>query len=211
CVAPPKPGRAVPATLDCIARSWSAFRRDSCPHLHCLSYHASDAPGRRKPMRTPALLLTLALFATAQAGDWPAFRGGQLGGVPAKAPSLPDKWDAKTNIKWSVASPAGWSSPIVSGGRVFITSATSSAKQPESRKGLYITDLNGKTPAGTHAWEVICLDADSGKVLWRKEAFKGKLNSTLHIKNSLASETPVTDGERIYSVFGNVGIICHDR
>jgi outer membrane protein assembly factor BamB len=162
-------------------------------------------------MRAPALLLILALSAPATAGDWPAFRGGPLGGVPAKAPSLPDKWDAKTNIKWSVALPAGWSSPIVSGGRVFVTSATSSDKQPESRKGLYITDLNGKTPAGTHTWAVICLDADSGKVLWRKEAFKGKLNSSLHIKNSLASETPVTDGERIYSVFGNVGIVCHDR
>lgn len=162
-------------------------------------------------MRTTALLLALGLCVAARAGDWPAFRGGALGGVPSKAPSLPEKWDAKTNIKWSVELPPGWSSPVVVGGRVFVTSAKSADKQPDPRKGLYITDLNGKTVPGTHTWEVICLDADSGKVLWRKAAFTGKLDSTLHIKNSLASETPVADGERVYSVFGNVGVVCHGR
>ncbi len=157
------------------------------------------------------LALLLAVTVTsAHAGDWPAFRGGGLATPPTKAEmaTLPESWDAKTNVKWSADLPQGWSSPVVVGGKVFVTAAVS-AKLPEPRKGLYIEDLNGKAPEGEHEWQVICLDADTGKVLWRKSPFKGKLGSTLHIKNSLASETPVVADGHVYSVFGNVGVVCH--
>jgi outer membrane protein assembly factor BamB len=93
---------------------------------------------------------------------------------------------------------------------VFVTSVVSDEKQPEQRKGLYINDLAGKVPPGEHRWLVHCLDWKSGKVLWSREAFKAKPESTLHIKNSFASETPVTDGERVYALFGNVGLVCYD-
>ena len=160
--------------------------------------------------RVSSLALLLAcLTGTALAGDWPAFRGG--GGV-SEAPTLPVTWDASTNVLWKADVPgAGWSSPVVCGGRVFLASAISAARQPEPRKGLYIWDLKGKPPPGEHRWVVLCFDTHSGKLLWQRTAFKGKAAGTVHIKNTLASETPVCDAERVYAYFGNVGVACYSR
>jgi outer membrane protein assembly factor BamB len=164
------------------------------------------------PRRGPfAVLLALALTAPLTADDnWPAFRGGARAGV-AEGKTLPDEWDAKKNVVWKADVPGrGWSSPVVWGDHVFVTSVMSDAKTPEPRKGLYVQDLNGKTPPGEHRWLLHCLDFRSGKVLWTREAFKGKPGSTIHLKNTFASETPVTDGERVYAYFGNVGLACYD-
>jgi outer membrane protein assembly factor BamB len=156
-----------------------------------------------------ACLLLLTLTAPVRADEWPAFRGGALAGL-AEGKTLPVKWSAATNVRWKADIPgAGWSSPVVWGKRVFLTTAVSTDKQPEPRKGLYVADLSGKAVAGEHRWNVLCLDAGTGKVLWQRTAFTGKAGSTLHIKNSLASETPVTDGERVYAYFGNVGVVCY--
>jgi outer membrane protein assembly factor BamB len=165
---------------------------------------------RRLVPLSAVLLLSLTL--TARAGDnWPAFHGGAQAGV-AEAPTLPDTWDSKTNVLWKAEIPGrGWSSPVVWGGRVFLTSAVSEVKGPEARKGLYINDLAGKVPPGEHRWLVHCLDAATGKTLWRREAFRGPAPATLHIKNTHASETPVVDGERVCAYFGNVGLICYDH
>src|SRR5262249_19205280 len=54
------------------------------------------------------------------------------------------------------------------------------------------------------------IDFKTGKVLWEKQAHKGLPATPIHIKNSYASETPVTDGERVYAYFGNVGLFCYD-
>jgi outer membrane protein assembly factor BamB len=77
------------------------------------------------------------------------------------------------------------------------------------KKGLYIEDLQGKTPPGEHRWLLCCYDWKTGKRLWQKEAHKGKAPSTVHIKNSYASETPAADAERVYAYFGNVGVFCY--
>lgn len=161
---------------------------------------------------TAAVVLLLpALALVARAGDnWPSFRGGPQPTIAEEA-TLPDTWDKKTNVKWVTEIPGdGWSSPVVWGRRVFVTSALSDAKGPAHRKGLYIEDLNGKPPPGDFRWLVTCLDRDSGKVLWQHEAFKGPA-TPLHIKNTHASETPVVDGERVYAYFGNVGLVCFDH
>lgn len=139
----------------------------------------------------------------------PGFLLGPRTGAQAK--TLPSVWDSKTNVLWKADIPgSGWSSPIVWGNRVFVTSALSDAKQPEPRQGLYIQDLQGKAPPGEHDWQLHCLDTHTGKLLWSKSAFKGKMASTVHIKNSLASETPVTDGRHVWAYFGNVGVACFD-
>jgi outer membrane protein assembly factor BamB len=158
------------------------------------------------------LVLFAMLFSSpAQAGDhWPAFRGGSRPDA-GEAKTLPDTWDATSNVAWQVEVPgSGWSSPIVWGKRVFITSAVSADKQHQPRKGLYISDLFGKPPPGEHSWNIHCFDADTGKELWKRTAFSGKAPATIHIKNSLASETPVTDGKHVFALFGNVGIACYD-
>src|SRR5262249_49645626 len=96
------------------------------------------------------------------------------------------------------------------GGRVFLTTTVSKDKQKQPRKGLYITDLRGTPPPGEHERVVLCLDAASGKVLWRRTAFTGPAKGPIHIKNTLAAETPLTDGERLYAYFGNIGVACYD-
>jgi len=140
--------------------------------------------------------------------NWPQFRGSHGGN--GTTGHFPLKWDQKTNIVWQVDIPGrGWSSPVVWGDRIFLTSVQSE-NPPEPRRGLYIKNMIGKVPPGEHRWLVLCLDWQSGKVLWQKTVHKGKPPSTIHTKNTYASETPVTDGKRLIAHFGNVGLFCFD-
>jgi outer membrane protein assembly factor BamB len=136
-------------------------------------------------IRTLAFLLLAATAAHAQ--DWPRFRGpGGQGHSPETA--LPESWNATTNIAWKTAVPGeGWSSPIVWGDKVFLTSATDA----------------GKT------CHVLCVDAADGKILWDTPAFE---QATEHKegKNSWATPTPCTDGERVYAVFGGGSAVALD-
>jgi outer membrane protein assembly factor BamB len=164
-------------------------------------------------MRQTLLPLFLVLFLTAplsQAGDhWPQFRGKHSG--VADGTGLPDRWDTTTNVAWKTEIPGrGWSSPIVWGDKIFVTAAVTDAKGKLPKKGLYIEDVIGKVQPGTHRWVLYCLDLTSGKIVWEKTAHKGAGPGAIHVKNSYATETPVTDGERIYAYFGNVGLYCYD-
>src|SRR5262249_4829258 len=85
------------------------------------------------------------------------------------------------------------SSPIVWGDRVFVTSVVSESKMEVPKKGLYFGGERLTPSKEDHRWMVYCLDWQTGKVVWEKEAHKGKPMSTAHSKNSYASETPVTD------------------
>ena len=66
---------------------------------------------------------------------------------------------------------------------------------------------NQKTPI---RWVVYDVDFKTGKVRWEREAAAGVPAQTRHQKNSYAAETPVTDGERVYAYFGNVGLFAFD-
>src|SRR5207248_2090607 len=59
-------------------------------------------------------------------------------------------------------------------------------------------------------WVVVCLDRKTGKIRWEKAAHKGTPPTAIHLKNSYASETPVTDGKRVYAYFGSVGVYSFD-
>ena len=61
-----------------------------------------------------------------------------------------------------------------------------------------------------HEWKVLCLDLNTGRTLWDRLAHAGVPPKPHHLKNTLASETPTTDGERIYAYFGNLGMYCYD-
>src|SRR5262245_30132494 len=141
--------------------------------------------------------------------NWPRFRGPGGLGISDKHP-LPATWDAKTNVVWQVEVPGrGWSSPIIWGDRVLVT-AVLNDKTPAPRKGLYIQDLIGKVPPGEHVWKLYCYDFATGKLRWERTAHKGIPNGPIHLKNTYASETPVTDGQHIYASFGNLGVYCFD-
>ncbi len=68
----------------------------------------------------------------------------------------------------------------------------------------------GKPPDQVYQWQVLCLDRASGKLLWKQTAVEKKPTIPKQPSNSYASETPVTDGERVYAYFGMTGLFCYD-
>ncbi len=155
-------------------------------------------------------LISSALTAVTANEHWPQFRGPQSIGV-AEDPALPDKWSATENVAWKTNIPGmGWSSPIVWGDRIFVTSVVSAGEIEPPKKGLYFGGNRLDVPKDEHRWMVYCVDWKTGKILWESEAFRGAPKTARHLKNSYASETPVTDGERVYVYFGNLGLFCYD-
>jgi outer membrane protein assembly factor BamB len=149
------------------------------------------------------------LVAAPPVDNWPQFRGPGSTGV-ADDPRLPDTWSETENVIWKTDIPGmGWSSPIIWGKRVFLTSAVSTGEIEKPKKGLYFGGERKKSD-DEHRYVVYALDFDTGKVLWEKEAWKGIPPGPRHLKNSYASETPATDGERVYAYFGNVGLFTYD-
>jgi outer membrane protein assembly factor BamB len=161
------------------------------------------------------LFAAIAMFAAclpqSQAdGNWPQFRGPESRGV-ADGATFPDRWTATENVAWKTAIPGrGWSSPVVWKDRVFLTTVINQGTSEEPKKGLYFGGDRTKPPESVHQWQVYCLDINDGKVLWKKQVHEGKPVTSIHIKSSYASETPVTDGERVYCFFGNLGVFCFD-
>ncbi|MDE0865920.1 MAG: PQQ-binding-like beta-propeller repeat protein [Rubripirellula sp.] len=146
------------------------------------------------------------------AGDhWPQFRGPDATGVVQATTNLPETWSAEDNIAWKQDIPGrGWSSPIVWGNRIFLTTVINSEETEAAKKGLYFGGNRPKPPESDHQWQVLCLELDTGKELWRRTVHEGKPTTSIHVKNSFASETPTTDGKHVYVVFGGVGIFCLD-
>jgi outer membrane protein assembly factor BamB len=68
----------------------------------------------------------------------------------------------------------------------------------------------GRPPDVVYRWQVYCLDRDTGKVVWKQLALEGKPRIPVQQSNTYATETPVTDGERVYAYFGMHGLFCYD-
>ena len=156
-------------------------------------------------------LLALALTSPASPQDWPSFRGPFAKGV-ADGQDLPAEWDVAKlrNIRWTQTLPGvGHSSPIVSGDRVFVTTAV--AAEPPT---LVLGDKGGIEPAEDRApvsWRLLCLDAKTGAILWDREAYRGAPRAKRHAKASQANATPVTDGKTVVALFGSEGVAAFDR
>jgi outer membrane protein assembly factor BamB len=150
-------------------------------------------------MPRSALLLASYLWlgwtAFVRAENWPEFRGPTGQGHYAGR-GLPIHWSTTKNVAWKQAiSGHGWSSPVVQDGRVFLTSAA---------------PIEGSKD---QSLQTLCLDAQTGKVLWETEVFRqdGAKAPRIHPKNSHASPTPVADAQRVYVHFGHQGTACLDR
>ena len=141
--------------------------------------------------------------------NWPGFRGPSCGVVEDKA--LPVSWDTSSNVVWKVDVPGkGWSSPVVWENKVFLTTVASDGEVEEAKKGLYFGGNRDKVSSDVHHWIVYCFDWNTGKVLWQKTVHKGVPAQPVHIKNTYASETPVTDGQHVWFYFSNLGVYCFD-
>jgi outer membrane protein assembly factor BamB len=104
---------------------------------------------------------------------------------------LPVEWSETQNVAWKVPLSGGWSSPVVAGGRIWVTavSATRNKRGEESVISL----------------RLIGLDAASGREVVNAEVFKIDNPAAVNIKNSRASPTPIVDGDRVYVHFGADG------
>ena len=135
--------------------------------------------------------------------DWPQFRGPMGNGISTDT-KIPLEWNDTKNVKWKAPLPGpGSSSPIVSGGRVFVSCYSG-----------YGTDTKQPGKAETLKRHLLCLKADSGEVVWTRtvdaalpeDDFSGP-GITEH---GYASSTPVADGERVYAFFGKTGVLAFD-
>ncbi len=141
---------------------------------------------------SPQMLLIgfLALVVIADAADeWPQFRGPDGQGLAPQA-QVPLTWSEKENVKWKTPIPgSGHSSPVISGKQIWLTTAL------ENGKSLH----------------VVCVDADTGKILHDVELFKPASPEFMQAaQNGYASPTPVLDHGRLYASFGTYGNACVD-
>ena len=145
----------------------------------------------------------------AAAIDWPQFRGRDAG-VAANNPRLPSTWDSTRNVVWTTEIPGvGWSSPIVSGDHVFVTAVVAASDvDPKPKPGLYNGGAVTTTSTAEHRWVVYDVALATGKIRWQREIRRTLPKLPKHQKNSYASETPVTDGTRVYALFGGVGLFA---
>ena len=183
-----------------------------------------------------AALAVAALAAAPPAPEltWPGFRGHDMSGVAPNA-KLPDQWSTTRNVKWSVpVAGNGWSSPIIWGDTVYLTTAIGAKAFKQPSAGLfgndYIAELQAQGITGPELMKRVqerdnelpaeadelrymlyAFDTASGRMRWEREAVKMVPAGGRHRKNTYASETPFTDGERIYASFGqNVGLFVFD-
>jgi outer membrane protein assembly factor BamB len=99
---------------------------------------------------------------------------------------------------------------VVWGDRSFLTSVISSVAPETPKKGLYFGGNRESIPTDEHRWMVYVIDWKTGKIVWEREVHRGSPRSSHHLKNTYASETPVSDGERVYAYFGNLGLFVFD-
>ena len=164
-------------------------------------------------------VVAVALAAVSADSTWPQFRGLQAG-VAEDDPALPDTWSETQNVVWTLGIPGrSWSSPVVWDDHIFVTTATNTAgDEPLMPTSAYVPPSSGgsmtrralTTPATALRWVVYDIDFETGKVRWEREVARGLPARSRHQKNTYATETPVTDGERVYAYFGNVGLFAFD-
>src|SRR5579885_3424105 len=133
--------------------------------------------------RLSALFLALvpAVSSAADPAPWPQFRGPGGSGVAA-GQKPPVEFGPQKNVKWKVAVPPGVSSPVIAGGKLFLT-AFAGGK-------LY----------------TLAYDRADGKELWRREAPAAAIEAYHKTEGSPAASSCATDGERVVSYFGSCGL-----
>src|SRR6266536_1745900 len=167
-------------------------------------------------------LLTLTLLnsitASSATANWPQWRGPDGQGVSAET-GLPVEWSQTKNVKWKTAiAGRGHSSPIVWGKKIFLTTALDGEAIPGRKPGVTHklqdgTEFVHPDAVGAdlkHAFKVICLDRQSGKILWERVAYEGAVYDSRHKKASFASSTPATDGKYVFAFFGDEGLYAYD-
>jgi outer membrane protein assembly factor BamB len=131
--------------------------------------------------------LWLGISASVSAANWPGWRGPGGSGLTAEK-NLPLHWSTNENVCWRVPLPdRGSSTPVVWGGRIFVTQA-----------------INAKSLRS-----VLCFDRRTGKLLWQSGVTWTEKEPTSD-ENPPCTPSPVTDGQRVIAWFGSGGVYCYD-
>ncbi len=141
----------------------------------------------------------MSLTSPVASADWPEFRGDSQNGTIPDRP-LPLKWSESENVRWYQPTKGlGWSSPIIVGEKIFLTTAVSPDGSDDSSLG------------GPKLLQLVCLDAATGKNVFEKTIFDQTADApTIHNKNSHASPTPLHHKGKLYLHFGHQGTACTD-
>jgi outer membrane protein assembly factor BamB len=157
--------------------------------------------------------ISLILLSWAAEGDSPRFRGPSGAGV--FAPGFPTQWAADKNLVWKTPLPGGgWSAPIVIGDKVFFTTAISYGDDKPKNFVEGVKDIRSmvpimaRKPDRSYRFELHCLDRATGKPLWKAEAAEKKPPHPCHPSNTFATETPASDGQRVYTLFNSAGVLA---
>ncbi len=139
------------------------------------------------------LAAALTAFVAHAADEWPQFRGPD-GQGHSDARNVPIEWSDTQHVAWKTEIPGkGWSSPVLSKGKLYLTTAL-------GEKGGDVT------------LSALCVDAKDGRILWNTEIFKpdSVASGVMHKKNSLASPSPIVTADRLYVHFGHMGTAALD-
>jgi outer membrane protein assembly factor BamB len=164
---------------------------------------------------TSLAVVVIAASTVSAAENWPQWRGPGSQGISTEA-ALATEWSPTRNIAWKTELPAGHSSPIIWGDRIFLTSAVegdvvSGAKAVgHTVDGQVWVHPDSVAADRKHTLKVLALDAKTGKVLWDRTAYEGTVYDARHRKSSFAGPTAVTDGTMVYAYFGPEGLYAYD-
>ncbi|MCZ6834638.1 MAG: PQQ-binding-like beta-propeller repeat protein [Planctomycetota bacterium] len=141
---------------------------------------------------------------------WPQWRGPRGTGVAPNA-DPPVEWSETKNIRWKIGLPGhGHSTPIVWGDHVFVTAAISVGDAvtpaPDTAPGAH-----DNSPV-THRRQFVALAIrrSDGEIVWQRTLHEELPHERTHNTGSLASASPVTDGEHLFAFFGSRGLFCLD-
>lgn len=160
------------------------------------------------------LILLVAATSTAFGSDWTQFRGPNGSGYLSNL-QHPRQWSASENVAWKTKLPGyGWSSPLIVGNKVFVTSAKDDGdgrplKMSEGVKDPRSVPMMGdQTPPDIMlTFDLSCLDLATGEILWTQKVAEMKPRIPIHPTNTFATETPVVVGDRVVTYFGTVGLM----
>lgn len=157
-------------------------------------------------------------LAKTASSNWPQWRGPAGQGVSTET-GLPSEWSGTKNVKWKTPLEGrGHSSPIVWGKKIFLTTALDGETIPGRTPGVTHKMADGSDfvhpdAVGAnlkHTFKVVCLDRETGKLLWERVAYEGPVYDSRHKKASFASSTPATDGKYVFAFFGAEGLYAYN-
>ena len=149
---------------------------------------------------------------TAALDNWGQWRGPlATGEAPQGNPPL--TWDEAdgTNIRWKTEIPGrGLSTPVVWGDRVFLTTAIPFGEALPPKPSTAPGNHDNLSVTHRHKFVALAMERASGKILWQQTLREGLPQEQGHHTASLASNSPVTDGEHVFAFFGSFGLYCLD-